>query len=228
VLYGIKAILFVFETTRLSPEQRETLEVMRNFLRNNRLRNYAITVFSKPTKSQMMDPDEMQHAWNITFTDFIGTLDYRWGISPNSDYFDPNHRIHRNLLGRIKWNIARISGVYTTERYEEIRQLCEADQRLREDEEDLAERERMENEQNIGTDEARRIYNHTLLGIEQRSREREQEILMLVIGIGIFVLLSFMYMSPISASTTTSTLVEIASFGAGVIRRIFNRLRREN
>ncbi|RHZ87722.1 hypothetical protein Glove_31g36 [Diversispora epigaea] len=122
-IYGIKAILIVFELTRFSPEQRNTLIAMQNFFGNDTLRNYAIIVLSKPTKDQMINPDDIPHTWNASFIDFIQTLNNRWGISPNSDYFNSNHQIHRDQLDRIKYFIARTPGVYMTEEFRQM-QAC--------------------------------------------------------------------------------------------------------
>jgi len=187
--------------------------MIQEFFGNEVLRDYAIVVFSKPTRDQMINPDEMQRAWNGDFTNFIEVVNGRWGISPNSDYFDSNHQIHRSLLGRIKYLIARTPEVYTSERFEEIRQRYEFNLRQRQEEEELAERQRIENEQIIGGDEAERIYQDQIAGIELRANERVRNMIILMVGLNIAIFLGIMY---------PGACANIARFGARVVKRIFH------
>ncbi|RIA80017.1 AIG1 family-domain-containing protein [Glomus cerebriforme] len=214
-VYGIKAILIVFEATRYTPEQRRTLEMIQQFFGNEALRDYAIIVFSKPTKDQMRNPDEMQRAWNRDFTGFIEVMNNRWGISPNSDYFDPNHDIHRSRLGRIKFLIARTPGTYISERFNEVRELYELNLHQRQEEERLAERRRIENERNIGRREAERIYRAQMTDIENRSGERQRKLIILLFGLGIITFLAIFY---------PGACVNVAKLGARVVNRIFCKL----
>ncbi|CAG8633018.1 10975_t:CDS:2 [Funneliformis caledonium] len=161
-VYGIKAILIIFgivnnvsyiielnnKTTRIlliisftkatwyTSEQHKTLEIIQEFFRNEALRDYIIIVFSKPTKNQMRNPNEMQRAWNRDFTSFIEVMNNHW----------------------IKYLIANIPGTYFSERFNEVRELYKLNLHQRQEEERLAERQRIENEQNIRIREAERIY----------------------------------------------------------------------
>lgn len=66
--------------TQLTHEQLEILELMKNFFRNDALREYTIVVLSRPNSSQMDNPEKMKCIWNIKFTDFVEMLNGRWGF----------------------------------------------------------------------------------------------------------------------------------------------------
>ncbi|CAG8556271.1 22644_t:CDS:2, partial [Racocetra persica] len=93
-VYGIKAILFVFEAKRFTEEQKNVLDGIRMFFGEGAL-NYIIAVFSRATKKQNADKNEMRQAWNPAISSFIGSIGNRWGISPDSDYFPPEHEKHQ-------------------------------------------------------------------------------------------------------------------------------------
>ncbi|KAF0546315.1 P-loop containing nucleoside triphosphate hydrolase protein [Gigaspora margarita] len=131
--YGVKAILFVFEAKRFTEEQKNILNGIKTFLGEDAL-NYMIAVFSHATKKQNADKDEMRKAWNTTIASFIGNLGNRWGISPNSDYFPPEHEKHQLRLREIKDFIMSTSGSYTTDMLESARKEQERIQREKEEE----------------------------------------------------------------------------------------------
>ncbi|KAF0524707.1 P-loop containing nucleoside triphosphate hydrolase protein [Gigaspora margarita] len=151
--YGVKAILFVFEAKRFTEEQNNILNGVKTFLGEDAL-NYMIAVFSHATKKQNADKDEMRKAWNSTIASFIGNLGNRWGISPNSDYFPPEHEKHQLRLREIKDFIMSTSGSYTTDMLESVRQEQERIQREKEEEERRIRAEYEEKLRNEGKEQA--------------------------------------------------------------------------
>ncbi|RIA79181.1 AIG1 family-domain-containing protein [Glomus cerebriforme] len=132
--YGVKAILFVFEARRFTDEQMNVLEGIRKFLGEGAI-NYIIAIFSHTTKAQISDRNVMRKAWNQPVRSFINEIENRWGISPNSDYFPPDHSIHKARLGEIRAFISGMRGVYTTELLEKSRQEQEKARHQQEEEE---------------------------------------------------------------------------------------------
>ncbi|RHZ44648.1 hypothetical protein Glove_714g9 [Diversispora epigaea] len=97
--------------------------------------DYSIAIFSHATKKQNENKDEMRKAWNGTIFSFIKGLGNRWGISPNSDYFPPEHPVHKARINEIKDFIVSTQGVYTTEAFESARQEQEKIKREKEEKE---------------------------------------------------------------------------------------------
>ncbi|RIA84524.1 AIG1 family-domain-containing protein, partial [Glomus cerebriforme] len=132
--YGVKAILFVFEERCFTDEQKNVLEGIRKFLGEDAI-NYIIAIFSHATKAQISDRNVMRKAWNQSVHSFVNKIENRWSISPNSDYFPPDHPIHKARLGEIRAFISGMRGVYTTELLEKSRQEQEKAWHQQEEEE---------------------------------------------------------------------------------------------
>ncbi|CAG8555476.1 1653_t:CDS:2 [Ambispora gerdemannii] len=100
--YGLKAILFVFEAKRFTEEQKNVLDGIKIFLGEDAM-NYMIAIFSHATKKQNENKDEMRKAWNSLISSFIKNIGNRWGISPDSDYFPPEHeKDYQETVDKIK------------------------------------------------------------------------------------------------------------------------------
>lgn len=207
---GIKAILIVFEAGRLTLEQCKTLELIEKFFGNDALRDYAIAVLSKPTRNQMDNLEEMKRIWNDKFINFIERLNDRWGISPNSDYLNSNHRVY---LDRIKRLIALTPGVYESEQFLEVRQQYDAIMRQKKEEEELAKKEYEENLRDKGKAEADKIHEIRLKKIK---KDYNGKLIACVVGtaaVSLVVFLAIMY--PVAFTRIVS------SAGSHVFRRIF-------
>ena len=179
-----------------------------------------MVVFSKPTRDQMTNPGKMQSGWNERFTSFIEILNGRWGISPNSDYFDSAHRTHRDCLDRIKQLIAQTPGVYGIKEFAEVRRNYESSLLQKQEEVKLAEKNRIENERKVGRDEATRIYKDKITKIEHDSKERDEKLIIALAAIGIVVVIFLAYIYP-------GVFIKVGSSIAGVINRFFGKLKKK-
>lgn len=170
--YGIKAILFVFEAKRFTAEQGNVLYGIKSFFGEGAL-NYIIAVFSHATKKQNADKDEMRKAWNPAISSFIVSIGNRWDISPDSDYFPPEHEIHQLRLREIKDLIINTQGSYTTEMLESARQVQERIQREKQEEEKRIREEYEENLRKEGKEKADREFQ-TQMNILKNKVEQKQ------------------------------------------------------
>ncbi|CAG8619417.1 22320_t:CDS:10, partial [Cetraspora pellucida] len=172
--YGVKAILFVFEAKRFTKEQGNVLNGIRAFLGEGAL-NYIIAIFSHATKKQNADRDEMRKAWNPTITSFIGKIGNRWGISPNSDYYPPEHEKHQSRLREIKDFIMSTSGCYTTDMLESARQEQEKIQREKQEEENRLRVEHEERLRREGKEKADKEFQEQMIRMRSEFDQKQNE-----------------------------------------------------
>ncbi|CAG8728855.1 19407_t:CDS:2, partial [Dentiscutata erythropus] len=172
--YGVKAILFVFEAKRFTAEQKSVLNGIKTFLGEDAL-NHMIAIFSHATKKQNEDRDEMRKAWNPAIATLIGRIGNRWGISPNSDFFPPEHEKYKLRLLEIKDFIISTSGYYTTESFKLVRQEQERIEREKQEEERKIKAEYDEKLRKEGKEKADRAYqeetNRMKIEYEQKQRD---------------------------------------------------------
>ncbi|RHZ43538.1 hypothetical protein Glove_1033g3 [Diversispora epigaea] len=169
--YGIKAILFVFEEKRFTEEQKNALNGIKMFLGEDAM-NYMIAIFSHATKRQTENRDVMRNNWNSLVTSFIGNLGYRWGISPNSDYFFPGTTVYNARIREIKDFIISTRGVYSKESFESARRKQEKNRREKEEEEAKAAYEEMIRKE--GIEKAEKNYQETLNEIIKAFEQKEK------------------------------------------------------
>lgn len=176
------------EAVRFSPEQKETLKSLQEAFAKERLNDYVIAVFSKPTSGQMTSPENMKADWNEAFTEFIGSIDDRWGISPHPDISVPDHpEVHRNLLTKIKKLINDTPGVYNNSDFANARKKYKNAQRKKEAAEKKERKQYEENLQKLGAEAATAIHDRNLEAIK-RDHQRD---LMLACGKGACSVLAF-------------------------------------
>ncbi|CAG8538325.1 1745_t:CDS:2 [Dentiscutata heterogama] len=171
--YGIKAILFVFEAKRFTKEQGNVLNGIRAFLGEGAL-NYIIAVFSHATKKQNEDKDEMRKAWNPAISTFIGSIGNRWGISPNSDYFPPEHEKHQLRLREIKDFIISTPGFYTTDMLESARRDQERIQREKQEEERRIRTEYEERLRREGKEKADKAFQEEMIRMRNEFEQKQK------------------------------------------------------
>ncbi|PKY56532.1 hypothetical protein RhiirA4_507469 [Rhizophagus irregularis] len=173
--YGIKAILFVIE-------QKEMVNKIKLFLGDEALR-YMITVFSFCDKKQTENLDNFKKSsWNKEFKDFINSMGNRWAISPNSDIFPPDNRVHQQRLRELWNHIISIDGVYTNELLKKARKKQEENARIAKEAEEKRKRKYDESRRREGEINALAKYEMWRAEDEKQAKERQKKEIKEIVG----------------------------------------------
>ncbi|CAB4480618.1 unnamed protein product [Rhizophagus irregularis] len=173
-IYGIKAILFVFEAKRYTKEQAEMVDRIKLFLGDEALQ-YMITVFSHCDKKQTEDLEHFKTSWNQPIKAFVNSMGNRWAISPNPDIFPPDNLVHQQRLGELKNHIISINGVYTNELLENARKEQEENARILREAEEERQREYDELKRKEGEAIAWAKYVEKKAEDEKKANEKHNE-----------------------------------------------------
>ncbi|GBC40491.2 uncharacterized protein OCT59_012508 [Rhizophagus irregularis] len=180
--YGIKAILFVIEAKRFTIEQKEMVNKIKLFLGDEALR-YMITVFSFCDKKQTENLDNFKKSsWNKEFKDFINSMGNRWAISPNSDIFPPDNRVHQQRLRELWNHIISIDGVYTNELLKKARKKQEENARIAKEAEEKRKRKYDESRRREGEINALAKYEMWRAEDEKQAKERQKKEIKEIVG----------------------------------------------
>ncbi|GBC40557.1 uncharacterized protein OCT59_012557 [Rhizophagus irregularis] len=141
-VYGIRAILLVFEARLFTNEQiNNTLNGITTFLGEESLQ-YMISVFSNCNRKQTKDPEYFKNScWNEPIKAFINSLDNRWAISPNTEDFPPGNLVHEKCLKELEKHITNIDGVFTNYLFKKARKMQEETARKAKEDEERLQRE---------------------------------------------------------------------------------------
>ncbi|PKY29395.1 hypothetical protein RhiirB3_417966 [Rhizophagus irregularis] len=173
--YGIKAILFVIEAKRFTIEQKEMVNKIKLLLGDEALQ-YMITVFSFCDKKQTENLENFKKSsWNKEIKTFVNSMGNRWAISPNSDIFPPDNRVHQQRLRELWNHIFSIDGVYTNELLKKARKKQEENARIAKEAKEKRKREYDESRRKEG--EVNALVNYKRQGAEdlRKAKERQKE-----------------------------------------------------
>ncbi|EXX64715.1 uncharacterized protein OCT59_012560 [Rhizophagus irregularis] len=168
----VRAILLVLEAGRITDEEKNVLNTIRNFLGKDATNNF-IVVFSKADPERVMDK---QIDWNEIeiLRSFITQIGYRWHVSPMRRYYNEDERkANEKRLMEIKECISHIQVLYTTTRFEENQK---EKKRLKEEAE-KAERRKKEDDENKIREDAIRVYKAEQQAEQDKPLARQEELL---------------------------------------------------
>ncbi|PKC65992.1 P-loop containing nucleoside triphosphate hydrolase protein [Rhizophagus irregularis] len=112
-VYGIRAILFVFEAKRFTNEQKNTLNIIKPFLGEESLQ-YMISVFSHCNKRQTKDPEYFKKScWNEPIKDFVDSMNNRWIFT--NDLFEKARKMQEETARKAKEDDERLQRKYEEE-----------------------------------------------------------------------------------------------------------------
>ncbi|RHZ74812.1 hypothetical protein Glove_219g64 [Diversispora epigaea] len=147
--FGIKAILFVLQFTRISEEEKTVIKIVKGFLGEDTLRHFII-VFSKCGKPlTFLPPQKFKKLWCDNIRNLVNSAGNRWSISPNSDFLSPGEPEFEKNLEELRQNILSIDGVYAISYFEEYRRAVTEKNRRETEAEDQRSKERSEREDAI-------------------------------------------------------------------------------
>ncbi|CAG8451469.1 14768_t:CDS:10, partial [Funneliformis caledonium] len=173
--YGIKAILFVFESKRLTDEQKNMIDGISTFFGEEAFLN-MITVFSNCNKKDTIDPINFEKTWNKKVRMLVNRMGNRWAITPNPDDFPPGTEVHEKCLENLENIICTLNGIYTNELLEKSRKEQEELAQIAREEQERRQREYDENKRTEGEDMAIEEY------LKRKTEEREDSIFALIIS----------------------------------------------
>ncbi|CAG8721994.1 17909_t:CDS:2, partial [Racocetra fulgida] len=131
-------------------------------------KQYMIAVFSHCNKKQTEDTSNLEKSWNADVRTFVNSIGSRWAISPNSDLFPPDDKVHRLHISELLHTIDKIDGTYTNDILTRIRkEREEAAQNAKEA------KEKLQRDYDI----LEKIANETIekiKSLEQKAQEHEQ------------------------------------------------------
>ncbi|RGB24158.1 AIG1 family-domain-containing protein [Rhizophagus diaphanus] len=170
---GVRSILLVLEAGRITDEEKNVLNTIRNFLGKDATNNF-IVVFSKADPERVMDK---QIDWNEIeiLNSFITQIGYRWHVSPMRRYYNEDERkANEKRLMEIKECISHIQVLYTTTRFEENQK----EQKRLKEEAEKAERRKKEEDENRIREDAIRVYKAEQQAEQDKPLARQEELLL--------------------------------------------------